>query len=175
VSEDQDIARLELYKLAVEMADRTSARRAGANSFFLTLNVALAAFVGVVSSARKPTPNGDLPTFDAFGLVVTALAGVVLAVTWWALLRYYRRLNRAKFVVINAIEARLIEQPYTREWAELHPDDELELPHANEPSKKGLWSWMRRNSHREASAVEQVVPFVFVAIYIALAVRVALT
>jgi hypothetical protein len=34
---------LELYKTAVEMADRTSARRAGANSFFLTLNTALAA------------------------------------------------------------------------------------------------------------------------------------
>ena len=28
---------LELYKLAVEMADRTSARRGLANSFFLTL------------------------------------------------------------------------------------------------------------------------------------------
>ncbi|MGW0103196.1 RipA family octameric membrane protein, partial [Nocardia sp. NPDC003354] len=27
---------LEIYKLAVEMADRTSARRASANSYFLT-------------------------------------------------------------------------------------------------------------------------------------------
>src|SRR5258708_1558294 len=63
---------LELYKTAVEMADRTSARRAGANSFFLTLNTALAAVVGIVSSARKPPPNGNLPTFDAFGLILTA-------------------------------------------------------------------------------------------------------
>lgn len=171
--DDQDGARLELYKLAVEMADRTSARRAGANSFFLTLNVALAAFVGVVSSARTAPPNGDLPTFDAFGLIVTALAGVVLAVTWWALLRYYRRLNRAKFVVINDIEARLVEKPYTREWAELHPDDEIEL--ADTESRKGFRGWMKRNSHHEASAVEQIVPFVFVAIYVTLAVRVAIT
>ncbi len=174
MGDDQNGARLELYKLAVEMADRTSARRAGANSFFLTLNVALAAFVGVISSARKPPPNGDVPTFDAFGLVVTALAGVVLAVTWWALLRYYRRLNRAKFAVINEIEARLVEQPYTREWVELHPDDELELAETDK-SKKSWRSWVNRNSHREASAVEQIVPFVFVAIYITLAVRVAIT
>jgi hypothetical protein len=34
---------LELYKLAVEMADRISARRALANTFFLTVNTGLAA------------------------------------------------------------------------------------------------------------------------------------
>lgn len=170
---DQDSARLELYKLAVEMADRTSARRAGANSFFLTLHTALAAFIGVVSSARKPPPNGNVPTFDAFGLIVTALAGAVLSVTWWALLRYYRRLNRAKFIVINDIEKRLVEQLYTREWAELHPDDEVE-PTEDHDAGKGLKRWVKRNSHREASAVEQIVPFVFVAIYLALALRVAI-
>lgn len=37
---------LELYKTAVEMADRVSARRAGANSFFVTLNTALARSLG---------------------------------------------------------------------------------------------------------------------------------
>lgn len=69
---DEGGARLDLYKLAVEMADRTSARRAGANSFFLTLHAALAAFVGVVSSARETSLNRALPTFDAFGLIMTA-------------------------------------------------------------------------------------------------------
>lgn len=170
---DDESARLDLYKLAVEMADRTSARRAGANSFFLTLHAALAAFVGVVSSAREAPPNRSLPTFDAFGLVLTAAAGVVLSLTWWALLRYYRRLNRAKFAVINDIESRLVEQPYTREWAELHPDNELELPPESATGSK-VTRWIKRNSHREASVVEQVVPFVFVAIYVALAIRVGL-
>src|SRR5579884_3786403 len=98
------------------MADRTSARRAGANTFFFTLHAALAAFVGVVSAARKPPPHATVPSFDAFGLVVVALAGVVLSMTWWVLLRYYRRLNRAKFVVINDMETALPAQPYTREW-----------------------------------------------------------
>jgi hypothetical protein len=158
---------LELYKTAVEMADRTSARRAGANSFFLTLNTALAAVVGIVSSARKSPPHGDLPTFDAFGLVLTAAAGIVLSLTWRALLRYYRRLNGAKFEVINAMEKSLPAQPFTDEWAILQrtPSDK------KTPSGWSRW-WRRKVHHREATLVEQVVPLVFVLIYIALAVRV---
>jgi len=158
---------LELYKTAVEMADRTSARRQGANSFFLTLNTALAALVGIVSSAQKPPPHGNLPTFDPYGLVLTAVAGIVLSLTWRALLRYYRRLNAAKFDVINEMEKRLPIKPYTDEWAILHPP-----PQAGEtPTKWTRW-WRKKVKHREATVVEQVVPLVFVMIYLALAIRV---
>ncbi len=158
---------LELYKTSVDMADRMSARRAGANSFFLTLNTALAAVVGIVSSARKPPPHGNLPTFDAYGLVLTAIAGVVLSLTWQALLRYYRRLSKAKFDVINKIEESLPVKPYTDEWAILHPPAKP----GESPTKWTKW-WRRTLKHREATVVEQVVPLVFVAIYVALAIRV---
>lgn len=159
---------LDLYKTAVEMADRVSARRAGANTFFLTVNTALAAIVGIVSSARKPPPHGNLPSFDAFGLVATAIAGIVLSFVWWMLLRYYRRLSSAKWDVINRLEERLPAQPFTDEWAILHPTTtSVEV----EPSRWTRW-WRREVKHREATAVEQVVPFVFIAVYIALAVRV---
>ena len=47
---------LDMYKTAVEMADRVSARRGTANTFFVTLNAALAAVVGIVTAARKPPP-----------------------------------------------------------------------------------------------------------------------
>jgi hypothetical protein len=70
---------LELYKLAVEMADRVSARRAVANSFFLTVNTALAALLG----------SGSFRWY-------VSVAGIVFAVTWWALLRSYKELNAAK-------------------------------------------------------------------------------
>ena len=162
---------LEVYKIAVEMADRVSARRAGANSFFLTLNTALAAVVGIVSSARKPPPHGNLPSFDAFGLVTTAVAGVVIGLVWWAILRYYRRLNGAKFDVINKLEEQLPARPYAEEWRILHPDE----PDSKETIAK-LHRWKRvkiRSTHREASVVEQVVPFVFVIVYVVLALRVA--
>jgi hypothetical protein len=165
---------LELYKTAVEMADRVSSRRAGANTFFLTLNTALAAVVGIVSSARKPPPHGSAPSFDAFGLVATAVAGIVLALVWRALLAYYRRLNAAKFDVINKLETQLPAQPYADEWAILHPDEPAE-----EHTEPEWWQlverwrrWREGTRHREATVIEQVVPLVFVLIYVALAVRV---
>lgn len=161
---------LELYKTAVEMADRVSARRAGANSFFVTLNTALAAIVGIVSAARKPPPHGNTPSFDAFGLCVTAAAGVVLAIVWWALLRYYRRLSRAKWDVINRLETRLPASPFTDEWAGLHPEGPAA---GTAPARKRRMASLRpRVKHREATVVEQVVPFVFVVLYVILAVRV---
>ena len=161
---------LELYKIAVEMADRTSARRAGANSFFLTLNTALAAVVGIVSSARKPPPHGNLPSFDGFGLVVTSVAGIVLALVWWLLLRYYRRLNAAKFDVINKMEEQLPARPYTDEWDVLHATWST----GDRTGSRWTRWWRREVRHREATVVEQVIPFVFMGIYVALAARVLL-
>src|SRR5688500_2291359 len=81
---------VELYKLAVEMADRISARRALANTFFLTVNTGLAALLG----------GKELRWY-------VAVAGLVFTLTWWWLLQSYRKLNSAKFQVINAIEPRL--------------------------------------------------------------------
>lgn len=173
VTDDTNV-RLDIYKMAVEMADRVSARRAGANTFFVTLNTALAAVVGIVSAARKPPPHGSVPSFDGFGLVLTAIAGIVLAGVWWSLLRYYRRLSAAKWGVINDIERALPVSPFTNEWARLHPE-----PESAEPASVEWWRliarfqrWGRRTRHREATRVEQVVPFVFVAIYVVLLLRV---
>ncbi len=161
---------LELYKTAVEMADRVSARRAGANTFFLTVNTALATIVGIVSSVRKPLPHTNFPTFDAFGLVATAIAGIVLSFVWWMLLRYYRRLNSAKWDIINKLEKLLPAQPFTDEWKILHPD---ELTSTESVANLPWWKRVKvRSKHREATVVEQVIPFVFMGIYIALAFRV---
>lgn len=169
MSDDSDVL-LDLYKTTVEMADRTSARRAGANSFFLTLNTVLATVVGIVSATRKAPPHGSGPSFDAFGVFVTAIAGMVLALVWWLLLRYYRRLNGAKFDVINKLEERLPARPFTDEWKILHPGERISDEHAE---TKPWWrGWLRKVEHREASLVEQVVPFVFMAIYVTLGVEV---
>jgi hypothetical protein len=95
---------LELYKLAVEMADRVSARRATANAFFLTVNTALLAFV----SSRS---------LNALWLV--ALAGIALSATWWVLLKSYRDLNAAKFQVITEMENNLDAKIFDDEWKRL--------------------------------------------------------
>jgi hypothetical protein len=153
---DKDL--LELFKICVELADRTSARRAGANTFFVSLNSIAAAVVGYLS-ATKTGGNG----VDHFSLTMLALVGIILSITWWGILRYYRRLSKAKWDVINQMEKQLPVQPFKDEWMILHPEEPV----------RGRFKWLRRSRHREATVVEQVVPLTFAAVYLVLAIRIA--
>jgi len=139
---------LDLYKLAVEMADRISARRGAANTFFLTVNTGLAALLGGTSLRWY-----------------VAAAGIVFALAWWWLLQSYRRLSSAKFQVINALEPDLPKQLYTEEWKYLQA---AERPMRVWPPS-ALWAWM--NGYHELGTVERIVPLAFVAIYVAELIR----
>lgn len=133
----------ELYKLAVEMADRISARRGLANSFFLTVNT------GVVAVLAARNVRWYL-----------AVAGIVFSVTWWALLRSYRELNTAKFDVILAMEERLPMRVYGEEWDRLR-----RAPVRFGVHRAALQPWLRQ--YRELGRLERVVPWIFVLIYFA--------
>jgi hypothetical protein len=140
----------ELYKLAVEMADRISMRRGTANSFFLTVNTALAALLG----------GTELRWY-------VAVAGIVLDVTWWALLRSYRELNGAKFEVILALEARLPARLFGDEWDRLRREPvQLAL------RRDALRSWLAQ--YQELGRIERIVPWVFALIFLVELVRQAL-
>ncbi|GGK85391.1 hypothetical protein Sme01_30090 [Sphaerisporangium melleum] len=132
-----DPAVLELYKTAVEMADRVSARRGTANAFFLTAQTTFVAVVGltVPDLARSPWVVS----------VAVAVAGILLSAAWWLQLRSYRLLNGAKFQVINEIERRLPVRPYTDEWALLAP-----RPTAG-----------RRGRYAELGTAERLLPWMF--------------
>lgn len=140
----RDPALLDLYKLAVEMADRVSARRGATNSFFITLQGALIAVLGFLTSGET--------TSDRSVLVAVCAAGVITAVTWFLLLRSYRDLNRAKFEVITKLEASLPHAIFGDEWASLKKD----------PIK----GWRPR--YAELGTVERVVPGCFALLNIAL-------
>lgn len=127
------------YKLMVEMADRVSARRVTANTFFVTVQSAMVTAFGFAKQERWPL----------------AVAGLVVAVAWWLSLRSYRMLNRAKFEVINRMEARLPAQPYVEEWRIL---DNAEGP--------------LHKRYAALSFVEQTVPLVFAALNVGLLVSV---
>ncbi len=96
---------LEQYKLYVAMADKISDRRQSANSYFLTVNSALLAFVGYVTTKDAS---------DYLWLLV--IAGGALSYLWYRIVRSYRDLNTAKFLVVHAIEMRLPLRPYDAEW-----------------------------------------------------------
>jgi hypothetical protein len=145
---------LELYKLAVDMADRVSARRGTANSFFLALNTALAGVGGFVRPSSSGMGGGI--RVDVFGVVLVALVGVVLSAAWWLLLRSYRDLNEAKFRVINAMEEGLPTHPFGDEWRYLKED----------PIKRKFPA-----RYAELNVVERIVPIAFAIVYVAIGLR----
>lgn len=134
---------LELYKLAVEMADRVSARRALANTFFLTINTGLAVLLG----------SQDLRWY-------VAAAGIIFALSWWSLLQSYRKLNSAKFQVIQSMERNLPVQLFAAEWDHL---TSTRKPATLWPPP-ALTAWLK--GYHDLGTVERIVPLAFVAIYI---------
>ncbi|WP_455710673.1 RipA family octameric membrane protein [Streptomyces althioticus] len=137
---------LEIYKLAVEMADRTSARRATANSYFLTADTALLSVAGLVGAYG---PDGDW-----WADATIAIAGLALSLSWWMLLGSYRKLSSAKFKVINEIEHSLPVRPFSEEWRVLEGGESAEPGRGRRYMRLGI--------------VERVVPSVYGAIFITL-------
>lgn len=140
---------LEIYKLTVEMADRVSARRAGANAYFITVQGALVAALGFLAS-RSPAVH------DRY-LTAIAVVGMITSVTWFLLLRSYRDLNRAKFKVISDIEKELPIHPFADEWVDLKRDP---VPR-----------W--RGRYAELSTVERTIPALFGLVNLLLALSVS--
>jgi hypothetical protein len=130
------------------MADRISARRALANTFFLTINTGLAALLG----------GKELRWY-------VAVAGLLFALAWWWLLQSYRKLSSAKFQVINAIEPRLPVQLFSSEWRQL---EATKAPRRLWPPT-ALRAWL--HGYHELGTIERVVPLAFACIYVAELIR----
>jgi hypothetical protein len=75
--------RLEQYKLAVEMLDRTLTRRQQTNSFYATINTALVAAIAAKKSAGFISPY-------------ICIAGGFLCILWYFNVRRYHKINDAK-------------------------------------------------------------------------------
>jgi hypothetical protein len=125
----------------VASADCISARRQTANSFFLTINTALLAFLGYT----RPFFGQPIGRFVLF----LSLAGIVLCYSWYRLIRSYKGLNSGKFKVIHLIEGNLPLDPFDAEWETVgrgkNADKYLPFTH-----------------------VEIYIPWVFIAIHIVL-------
>jgi hypothetical protein len=129
------------YKIYVEMADRISARRATANTFFLTLNTTVFTVFGVFGAAK--------PQLASWVLVFPLLALVGECAAWYYLVRSYRQLNTAKYEVIGLMEERLPASPYWRaEW-------------------KALGEGRDRSRYWPLTHLEQWIPVLFAVIYVA--------
>lgn len=132
---------LEQYKLYVEMTDRVSQRRLTTNSYFLSINTALLAFIGYTTAKGRS---------DSLWLI--GVAGIVLSLLWFYIVTSYRDLNTAKFKIIHEIEKRLPLSLYAAEWNAMGRGQVPKL-------------------YRPLSHIERLVPWIFVVLYIYVVIR----
>lgn len=135
---------LEIYKLYVEMADRISSRRQTANSFFLSINTALVAFIGFASTRKGLSSS-------LFTFALTCIAGIVLSFFWYRIVRSYKGINSGKFKVIHKMEKHLPFKCYSAEWDIVGKGKVKKL-------------------YLPVSHIEMFVPWVFISIYIILSI-----
>jgi hypothetical protein len=83
------------YELMVNTSLQVTNWRHQANNFYLAVNTALLAFATYLYSLSLGT-----------GIVIGFL-GVAITILWYDTIRYYRSLNKAKFLVIQEIEKQL--------------------------------------------------------------------
>jgi len=96
---------LEQYKLFVNTAEKVSDRRQSANNFFLTLNSAILAFSGYLTSI-------DIKKW----YFIVAFMGVFISYFWLKIIKSYRQLNSGKFKVIHDVEEKLPIALFKDEW-----------------------------------------------------------
>ena len=133
---------LELYKLHVEMADRVSQRRAVANNWFITINssiFSLGSYIGIKGNLCEAA--------------LLFFLGICLALIWLALIRSYKKLNSAKFKVINAIEQKHLPiKPYYDEY-----------------------EYYKEDKRKDFTTVEKSIPIALMIIYLAFIIYVVIT
>jgi len=109
---------LEEYKLYIQMMDNNSARRANANTFFLTINSAIVAIMGII------TKLAGCPMFiNILWIILSAIFGIILCYRWEDIINSYSDLNAGKFQIIHLLEERLPAKLYKAEWDYLRPEE----------------------------------------------------
>ncbi len=129
---------MEQYKVYVEMADRVSARRGLAHTFFMTFHAIILGVLGVTLSHEQSIYKVGFMLFPLLGLLVMCYG-------WWSLVQYFRRTMRAKTMVIAELEKRLPSSP---SW---------------EAERKAMG---RENPYGPLKRMEVVLPFIFALLYL---------
>ncbi len=133
---------LELYKFYQATAEKVSDRRAQANSWMLSVNTALVGVYGYFDKVKGLAH--DPVTVWVWGI---PLAGLLICMAWLALLSSYRKLNKAKYQLLQDMEKDLSVALFTRE--------------------RDIYKGLRR---RSLTRIEVYVPWGFMALYVALCV-----
>ena len=100
---------LEQYKMFQKTSEDLVVRRQEVNSFYITVNSAMAAVLGLVLGLVHYPVN-----FLIIGFM--SIVGIILDISWIGILESYGTLNSAKMKLINLIEEQLPVPLYDLEW-----------------------------------------------------------
>ena len=129
---------LALFELYLATAEKVSNRRAQANAWMLSVNSAIVALYGYLQADKMAVSASQ----KAVWLWAIPAAGALVCLAWAALLTSCRKLNRAKFDVLQQIEADLPVAVFTREREAY-----------------------RKDRRRSLSGVERFIPACFALLY----------
>lgn len=104
----------EQYKLYVEMSNEISKRRHQTNSFYISLSSAIIALFSLIT-VKIGTLNSEF-------ILILPIFGLITCFIWFTHLKSYKKLNSAKFKIINKIEEELPCQGFNDEWEILNKD-----------------------------------------------------
>ena len=102
-------ALLEQYKMFQKSSEDLVSRRQSVNSFYISVNSALVALLGVVQGVMESSSK-------AYVMLFMCITGIILDVSWINILNAYGTLNGAKMKVIRLIEEQLPILLYDTEW-----------------------------------------------------------
>ena len=97
------------YEMFQKTSEDLVTRRQDVNSFYITVNSAMTALLGIVLGIAKPPANLIVIGF-------MCIAGMILDMSWINILDAYGTLNSAKMKVINLLEEQLPVALYDVEW-----------------------------------------------------------
>lgn len=135
---DDQTQRFELYRLYLATAERVSDRRAATNSWMLSVNSAIVALYGYLAIGDETVSTLEKSAW----LLAIPASGVLVCLSWAALLSSFSQLNSAKFDVLQDIEKSLPYAPFTAE--------------------ETLYRKLKRSNF---SGLERKVPHAFIALY----------
>lgn len=104
---------LEQYKVFLQTSEELIARRQNVNNFYITVNSALMAGIGLVWAL-------DISVlYKSVVGILLFVVGIILSLSWIKLLESYGDLNGSKMKIISYIEKQLPASLFDAEWAVL--------------------------------------------------------
>jgi hypothetical protein len=125
---------IEQYKLCVQMADNVSNRREKTNKFYLTVLSGLLAILSIVQTLADGIKD--------FMLFLFSVLAIVLCFIWKSNISEYKKLNSAKFKVINELEKELPYECFNKEYEHL-----------------------KNNNYSTLTKIEKYIPIIFTVPY----------